>query len=852
MTLLPDFRHLPTIVEPVHYNTRTWTMNRFPSFGVLTVVLALILYACNIGGGGTPDDGSEQSAFSGGDLPGLGLSVQPQSGTFDRAGQTVNFQYFVTNSGNTLLQGLVLVDDNRKAVTCPAVNTVGDLDNDLDPGESVTCTATYTLTEADVNAGSVTSTATARIGVTISNSVDTSVPISLAKALEVTVIADPTTYNAAAQVINFTYTIRNKGTTTLGPAQFVISTDRIGTVNCGGADSAPAPEQSFTCNASYTTTDADRSASELVFNVSASGGGATSIQPVSITIRNTAVAGGPSNLTPGSTITHDVNPGEWMLQIVRCYGADFNAVKNANPQVKDPAKIWPVDKLTIPNIGSNGRIYGPPCVIYYNAVSGDTWESIAQKHNADLAVLREANLGVALGSGVRVRVPINSAGGSPTSPTVEPIRISFPTGSPSVTLSGTVTAAKGRERYVFAATQGQSLNVTLTASAGDLRLAITTSTGVVLKAQDATLTWSGTIPVTGDHFIDIVNISTADRPYQLVVALTTPVSSDFERAADINSGPADSNPAYLTVFNNLLYFGATGNAASGAELWRFDSATNTASLAKDILPGAEGSNPSHLAVFNGALYFSANADSAGMELWRYNGTDAGRLSDINSGAAHANPSYLKVFNDRLYFSATSSDGTGTELWMTDGNTVTRAFDVYEGDGSSNPAYLAEYNGALYFSAVSNDGAGVELWKFDGTTATRVTDLYEGVGNTSPAHMTVFNGLLYFSANANDGKGIELYKFDGTTASLAADIHPSGDSAPSNMIVFEGALYFSAAGSDGTGFELWKFDGTTATRVSDLNTGGGSFPAYPEIYNNSVYFQADGGDGAGKELWRYRP
>lgn len=827
-------------------------MKRIPSFGVMAVIFAVLLYACNIGGGGSPDDGTEQSAFSGGDLPGLGLVVQAQSGTYNTPGQTVGFQYAVTNTGNTVLTGLVLVDDNKATVTCPAVNTVGNLDENFDPGEKVDCTSTYTLTEADVNAGSVTSIATARIGVTISNTVNTTVTISLAKVLELTVVPDPSSYNAAGQVITFKYTVRNKGTTTLGPAQFTIHDDRLGTFNCGGATSAPAPEQAFECSGSYTISEADRSANQLVFTATVSGGGATSIQPVSTTITNTTTGGGSTTYTPGSTITHDVDPGEWMLQIVRCYGADFNAVKNANPQVKDPAKIYPIDKLTIPNIGSNGRIYGPPCVIYYTAVSGDTWDSIAQKHNADLAVLREANLGVTLGSGVRVRVPINSAGGSPTSPTVEPIRINFPAGSPSVTLSGTVTAAKGRERYVFAATQGQSLSVTLTASAGDLRLGITTSTGVVLKAQDANLTWSGTIPVNGDHFIDIVNVATADRPYQLAVTLTTPVSNAFQRAADINSGSADSNPSYMTVFNNLLYFGATGNAASGAELWRFDSATNTPSLAKDILPGAEGSNPSHLAVFNGALYFSANGDSAGVELWRYNGTDAGRLSDINSGAAHANPSYMTVFNDRLYFAATSSDGTGTELWMTDGNTVSRAFDVYTGDGSSNPAYLAVYNGALYFSAVSNDGAGVELWKFDGTTATRVTDLFEGVGNTSPAHMTVFNGLLYFSANANDGKGIELYKFDGTTASLAADINPSGDSAPSNMIVFEGALYFSAAGSDGTGFELWKFDGTTATRVSDLNTGGGYFPAYPEIYNNSVYFQADGGDGAGKELWRYRP
>src|SRR2546430_3145508 len=34
--------------------------------------------------------------------------------------------------------------------SCPAVSTAGDLDNFLDPGESITCTASYAITVADV------------------------------------------------------------------------------------------------------------------------------------------------------------------------------------------------------------------------------------------------------------------------------------------------------------------------------------------------------------------------------------------------------------------------------------------------------------------------------------------------------------------------------------------------------------------------------------------------------------------------------------------------------------------------------------------------------------------------------
>jgi ELWxxDGT repeat protein len=825
-------------------------MQRILSIGLTLVVLAGILYACSLGGGtATPE--TPQAAFSG-ETTGLELTVQAQSGTYNTVGQTIPYTYLVTNKGTTALTGPVTVNDDKTQVTCPPLNTINNLNDTLDPNEVITCNSTHSITQPELNAGSITSTATASAGGVTSNTVTTTVQMTPLKVLELTSNVNPSTYNQAGQALNFTFVIRNAGTTSLGPDQFTISDSHLGTFNCGAANISLEVNASVSCSNTYNTTEADRSANELTFNLVAVGGGATNVAAVQVKVTNTSVVTAPGNYTKGQTIKHDVQPGEWMLQITRCYGADLKAVIAANPQIKDPSFITPYDILTVPNIGSNGNIYGPPCVEFYSAQSNDTWSSIANKYNANLNVLLLANKNVALGGGVKVRVPSNSANGSPTSGQNEPVQLTLTGGK--ATLSGTVTVSRQKIRHVFAAVQGQTLTVTVTAPSGGLEMAVLPASGNALKAQNATLTFTGTIPSNGNYYVDVVNVTASDHQYTLDVVLTTPPVVTTSRVVDFNPGSADASPSYMTPFNNMLYFSAIGLDNYGVELYRYNPTTNSISIVKDIFSGTEGSNPSYLAEYNGALYFGANGnDGAGVELWRYNGSDAGRLTDINSNAGNANPAYMTVYNGYLYFSATGSDGFGTELYRTDGTNTDRVTDIYPGDGSSSPAYLAVYNGALYFSATSNDGYGTEIWKYDGTTSSRVTDINPNVGNANPAYLATYAGALYFSANAGDNMGTELFRYDGTSAGRAADINPgSGDSIPSYLTVFNGELYFSANGNDGKGYELWKYNGTNFSRVSDINPNGDAFPSFLSVFNNALYFQANGGDGTGKELWKYSP
>jgi len=91
--------------------------------------------------------------------PQLGLKKEVTQTEFTQAGDSLNYTYTLTNSGNVTLTGPFSVDDDKitgsNAVVCPATPT------ELAPGGTIVCTATYTVTVPDVIAGYVENKATA-------------------------------------------------------------------------------------------------------------------------------------------------------------------------------------------------------------------------------------------------------------------------------------------------------------------------------------------------------------------------------------------------------------------------------------------------------------------------------------------------------------------------------------------------------------------------------------------------------------------------------------------------------------------------------------------------------------------
>ena len=88
--------------------------------------------------------------------PALTLVKSATESSFYAAGETINYDYLLTNTGNVTLGAVGVLDAHvgLSGLSCP--------DPTLVPGASETCSATYVVTPADVSAGSVLNTATAQ------------------------------------------------------------------------------------------------------------------------------------------------------------------------------------------------------------------------------------------------------------------------------------------------------------------------------------------------------------------------------------------------------------------------------------------------------------------------------------------------------------------------------------------------------------------------------------------------------------------------------------------------------------------------------------------------------------------
>lgn len=291
------------------------------------------------------------------------------------------------------------------------------------------------------------------------------------------------------------------------------------------------------------------------------------------------------------------------------------------------------------------------------------------------------------------------------------------------------------------------------------------------------------------------------------------------------------------------YIGTAGNAAlfpgfvqgSGTELWSSDGTEAGTKLVYDG-PGQEGSSsPSSLRAAGGQMYFAADDGVHGSELWKTDGTEAGTVivkdiwpgeeAGLPNGSA---PAILTEMNGIVYFSA--ADGTaGRELWRTDGSEAgtRRVRDIYPGLAGSSPKNAAVFSDRLFFAA--NSAQGEELWLSDGTESGTV--LYAnlspdngGAQSSSPHQLTVAGDTLYFVASTQAFTNGLWQMTAGAAPTRVGSLHslheiiarppaPGAAYKPDRWIIY-------VVNANNPGRKLWVTDGTVEGTSEVLN-----FPYY---------------------------
>ncbi|MEZ5093187.1 hypothetical protein [Nocardioides sp.] len=173
-----------------------------------------------------------------------------KSGTLNggSAGDSIDYEFLVTNTGNVTLDGIVIDDAMFTTVDCPVTT--------LAPGADTTCTASYTLTQADVDAGQVDNTATVTVPTRTPPTSPTPTPsVSITAAPDITLDkqAGIPSGNSAGDTIDYDFVVQNTGNVTL--TGIVIDDAMFTTVDC--PVTTLAPTESTTCTASYTLTQLD-------------------------------------------------------------------------------------------------------------------------------------------------------------------------------------------------------------------------------------------------------------------------------------------------------------------------------------------------------------------------------------------------------------------------------------------------------------------------------------------------------------------------------------------------------------------------------------------------------------------
>jgi ELWxxDGT repeat protein len=374
-----------------------------------------------------------------------------------------------------------------------------------------------------------------------------------------------------------------------------------------------------------------------------------------------------------------------------------------------------------------------------------------------------------------------------------------------------------------------------------------------------------------------------------------------------------SGPACITAAGDKLLFLESSETAHTPDgyperenwkVWQSDGTEDgTTSVAQ--LGHAAASPAGKFFPLNSGYLVAAPTDTAGVELWRTDLTDAGTtcIKDINPGegnSSDSNPAdFLKV-GSRVVFTATDYyfyfSGwlwdippyivDRRSVWATDGTEVgttqilnmsmdsvptfyaselqqfgTSAIigtnhGVYKTDGTSEgtslvfPGQVDELvvlgNRALF--VLSGPDNVRHLYRTDGTTAGTHEIYADGAPLQIPSGLLRSGAYVYFRA-LNAGTEV-LFRTDGYDLGTHEYARPQGATQIVPLAAAGSQLYFSAY-TESDGRELWVTDGTPAGTHMTRDIYPGYYSSVPAdllvLPDNRVVFSAED-PGHGRELW----
>ncbi|WP_286957822.1 DUF7507 domain-containing protein [Brevibacterium sp. UBA7493] len=185
------------------------------------------------------------------------------------AGDTAEYSFTVTNTGNVTLRDLAISDPQAQGdITCEATS--------LAPRESTTCTgAFHVLTQGDLDSGSFTNTATAtgRTPLNQEVSAEDSVTgmVTPASGIKLTkTVGDIPAGAGAGTDVEYTFTIENTGATTL--RNVTLEDNRLDDpATCSPDTATLRPGETLTCSGTHALTQAEVDAGVVSNDAEATG-----------------------------------------------------------------------------------------------------------------------------------------------------------------------------------------------------------------------------------------------------------------------------------------------------------------------------------------------------------------------------------------------------------------------------------------------------------------------------------------------------------------------------------------------------------------------------------------------------